>query len=277
MAKGLVDAMERPAVPMQADLFFKEQRGDALSDKAAVLFFLIGSIATAVLKRPETALAVLLFAVMLLTVSGKRKRLCVQDAKTFAAVNAFILCLWAIVPWTTPGTTLWLWALGPLAVTVEGVRLCWVVTLKANAVFLLFLTFVAQRSITAVTAVLQSFGVPEKLTVLMTLMVRQIYYFKNEWRVLKEAAVLRGFVPGMNRATYRTTAALLSLIFIRSFERSRILNDAMLLRGFSGNWPKRTVANMRAWEKGSCAVFFVLFVGVILWDREALAWLMQML
>ncbi len=275
MAKGLVDVMERPAAPISADLFFKGQPGRALSDKAAVLFFFIAAVTTAVLKRPETALAALVFAVLLLSVSETRKCLCVQDAKTFAAVNIFILCLWAIVPWTTPGTTLW--ALGPVTVTIEGVRLCWVVTLKANAVYLFFLTFVAQRSITAVTAVLQSFGVPEKLTVLMTLMVRQIAYFKNEWRVLKEAASLRGFVPGMNRATYRTTAALLSLIFIRSFERSRILNDALLLRGFSGNWPKRTVANMRAWEKGICTVFFVLFVGVILWDREVLAWLMQML
>ena len=179
--------------------------------------------------------------------------------------------MWAIVPWTTPGKTLFVF--GPATVTIEGVRLCLAVTLKSNAVFLFFLTFFSQRSIVALASVFQSFGMPKKLTVLITVMVRQITYFKNEWRVLKEVAELRGFVPCFNRATYRTTAALLSLIFIRTFERSRILNEALQLRGFSGTWPQRSVASMSVWEKRGGWVLFAVFVGLLLWDWEAVLWL----
>ena len=90
----------------------------------------IFSLTVALARRPETALAGLFCAALLL---GLSRPPVPPLMRRTAAVNMFLFFLWAVVPLTMPGETLT--AIGPLTVSREGVALVWLVTLKANAIF----------------------------------------------------------------------------------------------------------------------------------------------
>ncbi|MBW1719863.1 MAG: cobalt ECF transporter T component CbiQ, partial [Deltaproteobacteria bacterium] len=49
-------------------------------------------------------------------------------------VNLFVLMLWLILPWTTPGTGVT--HLGPIVITSEGLNLALSISLKCNAIIL---------------------------------------------------------------------------------------------------------------------------------------------
>ena len=61
--------------------------------------------------------------------------------RRLAAVNMFILFLWLVTPWTTPGTVVWQWHF--IQVSREGLYLSLLVTLKSNAIACVFLSLVA--------------------------------------------------------------------------------------------------------------------------------------
>lgn len=150
-------------------------------------------------------------------------------------VNVFILFLWLTVPWSVPGTELL--ALGPLSVTAEGVQLALLVTLKCNAIVLVFLALVATLSLPTLGCALERLHCPRRLIVLLLSAYRYLFVLAREWETLHTAARLRGFVPGTNTHTYKTYANMLGMLFVHSLDRSQRVWEAMCLRGFSGHFP----------------------------------------
>ncbi len=59
----------------------------------------------------------------------------------------------------------------------------------------------------------------------------------EEYGRLATAAKLRGFVPATNWHTYRSKAALVAMVLVKSFDRSQRVYQAMVLRGFTGTFP----------------------------------------
>jgi cobalt/nickel transport system permease protein len=47
---------------------------------------------------------------------------------------------------------------------------------------------------------------------------------------------MRGFVPRSDIHTYRCYAYLVGMLLVRSYDRAERINQAMLLRGFSGRY-----------------------------------------
>lgn len=153
------------------------------------------------------------------------------------AANLFILALWLITPWTTPGEAVLSWR--GFAITRQGLDLCLALTLKANAIVAVFLALVAPLSLSGLAAGLKALRCPQKLVWLILLMERNVFILKNEWRWMLEAAKLRGFAPRTSRHTYRTLAAMLALLLARAHDRGQKLHEAMLLAGFDGSVPFR--------------------------------------
>jgi cobalt/nickel transport system permease protein len=62
--------------------------------------------------------------------------------------------------------------------------------------------------------------------------------------------------------TYRTLGNMLGLIFVNSYDRSRRIHEAMLLRGFNGVF--HTVAELRAGRRDRlfCVFFFTILLGI---------------
>ena len=180
----------------------------------------------------------LAFALVLAAVSGLRP---LPLAKRLAVANIFVLFIWLTVPLTMPGHSLA--SFGPLTWSREGVGLALLVTLKCNAIVVTFFALVGGIGLPRVGCALERLRVPAKLVFLFLFTCRYIHVVGEEWRRLRTAAKLRGFVPRNSFHTYRTIANMLGLTFVNAVDRSRKIYEAMLLRGFNGTF--HTVAEFR--------------------------------
>lgn len=154
--------------------------------------------------------------------------------RRLVAINMFILFLWLVTPWTTPGAVVWQWHF--TQVSREGIYLSLLVTLKSNAIACVFLSLVATLPAATLGHALGRLGCPDKLVFLFLFTGRYIHLLAGEWQELVTAARLRGFRPRTDMHTYRTVSSLLGLLLVRSHDRAQRTHEAMRLRGFSGHF-----------------------------------------
>ena len=156
-------------------------------------------------------------------------------AQRLAAVNIFILLLWITLPLTGGGDQVV--RLGSLQLSAKGIALAGLITLKANAVYLLLTGLLATSTIAAIGHALKRLRLPDKLTILLLTTYRYLGRIELEYKRLRRAAVLRCFHGGTNLHSYRTYGYLIGMTMIRSHERSRRIHQAMIMRGFTGAFP----------------------------------------
>ncbi|MDE5878880.1 MAG: cobalt ECF transporter T component CbiQ [Desulfovibrio sp.] len=217
------------------------------------------SVCVAVAQSFPACLLGLALGCALLVPAGLRLK---QVARRAAAINVFVLFLWLVVPWTTPGPAVW--SLGPLTVTEPGLTLSLLVSLKANAIGALFTALTAGMDIATTGHALRRLGCPERLALLLLFMGRYIHVLGAEWHSLMTAARLRCFVPRSDAHTWRTLATLLGLLLVRSHDRARRVHEAMLLRGFTGSF--RTLDSF-GWAHRDTAFTLALLVcaALLIW------------
>ena len=177
--------------------------------------------------------------------------------KRLLLANLFVLFIWLTVPWTMPGTDILI--IGPVHFSREGLLLAMGVTLKCNAILLIFLTLTADMGLLQMGCALQKLHMPVKLVFLLLFTYRYIHVIAEEWKKLQTAAALRGFVMQTSFHTYKTIGNMLGLTVINSITRSHRIYEAMLLRGFSGDFYLATELKARRRDiifVSSC--FFVL-------------------
>lgn len=201
-----------------------------IDPRAALIGVLFISVITACLDSLAACSLALAFGLSLLPFSGLPAR---AVARRLLAANIFIFFIWLVTPWTTPGAPLPL----PLRPTLEGVRLCLIVTIKANALVCVFIALITPMPLGRLGAALASLHAPHKLVWLLILMDRNIHNLQKEWNTLMEAARLRGFKAATSLRTYKTIASLLAILLVRASDRGERMHEAMLLRGFDGNFP----------------------------------------
>lgn len=145
----------------------------------------------------------------------------------FRAVNIFVLFMWLIVPLTAPGEELGAY----LPFSVRGIKLCLLITLKANAILCVFTALLTQLTISQWGSALAAAHCPPPLAWLFLLMPRNIQILSTQWRILQDAGRLRSFIPRASLRTYRIYAAMLARFFLTVHDRAQILNNAINLRG----------------------------------------------
>ena len=151
-----------------------------------------------------------------------------------ATMDAFILFMLAMLPFTTPGETLF--TVGPLTASVEGLFKALAIGLKANAVVMMLLALVGTLEATVLGHALHRLRVPENLVHLLLFAVRYIDVLQQEFGRLRIAMQARCFRAGNNLHTYRSIGYLLGMMLVRSLERSERIMDAMKCRGFQGRF-----------------------------------------
>lgn len=204
----------------------------SLDPRSCLICAAVFSIAAACLNSIPAALAALALSICVLPVTWKKE---VHLARRLLAVNSFILFLWLVTPFTTPGEIIWHW--GFLRLSREGLELTLLVTIKANALALIFLSLIAPLPPSALGAAMRKLHCPDKLTWIFLLMGRNIHLLESEWHRLRDSARLRCFKARNNLHSYKTFGSLIGLFLIRAVERARILHEAMLLRGYNGTLP----------------------------------------
>jgi cobalt/nickel transport system permease protein len=121
-------------------------------------------------------------------------------------------------------------------ITQEGLMLSVRIAVKANAILLILLPFVATLMPSALGRALHWFKLPDKLVFLLMMTYRYLFVTAAELGRLHRAAKIRGFVSKTDVHTYRTWAHLLGMLFVRARERARRIHWAMLCRGFTGRF-----------------------------------------
>lgn len=110
---------------------------------------------------------------------------------------------------------------------------------------------------------LRSIGVPESIAQLLLLAYRYIFVFRDEALRMHRAMVLRGFTPRSDLRTAKISGNFVAMIFVRSYERTQRIRDAMIARGYRGKMPHMVSFRM---SFGDVAIALMwVFAGVAGW------------
>ena len=206
------------------------------------------------------SLVVLLFAVVPFS----------QVLRRLVPVNAMVVFLWFFLPFTTPGDVVW--SAGFLTMTTEGLLLASTLSVKANAMMILFIAFVVSTPVNTAGHAMGRLGMPDKLVHLFFFTYRYIFVIYDEYMRLKNAMLIRGFVPSTTLHTYRSYAYLVGMLLVKSADRAKRVYNAMLCRGFNGKFYSLTEFSI---TKADIAVFSVMLLlivllGVVEWMPDVL-------
>jgi len=149
-------------------------------------------------------------------------------------VDKFILLLWLILPWSYPGDTLF--SIIGLNFTHQGILFTLLLTIKANAIMLILICFLATSSIFDIVHSMIHLRIPEKLVFLFFLMFRYIWLISDEYERMKRAIKARGFKFRNSIHTYRTIGYIVGGLLVKSYIRAENLYRAMVCRGFVGKF-----------------------------------------
>lgn len=147
------------------------------------------------------------------------------------AVNVFTLFLWLTLPLTYGGETT---SLHGLALSVSGIRLAALITLKSNTIALALTALLSTSTIAGLGHGLEGIGIPPRLCFILLTTYRYLFVIHQEYQRLHRAAVMRGFVARTNLHTYKTLSHLFAMTLVKSWNRAQRVHQAMLLRGFTG-------------------------------------------
>lgn len=195
---------------------------------AAFLF----AIALVTLSDPVALAAALAVGMALLTVSGLPFG---PTLRRVAAMDAFLVFVVAMLPFTMPGETIVTFFGYPGS--FEGLIRAIDIALTANAVALTSTALVGGMEGATLGHALHRLKAPGRLVYLFLFTARYIDVLREEYLRLRGAMKVRGFRPKNNRHTYVSLGYVVGMTLVRALERSERILAAMKCRGFSGRMP----------------------------------------
>jgi len=211
------------------------------------------------------------FSVLILALSFSSililiSRLKVQEVfKRLVIVNALILLLWLVLPFTFKGEALS--RIGSFAIYRPGVILAAQITLKSNAILLVFIALIATMPFSTLGHAIYRLRVPEKIVYLLLMTYRYIFVIEEEYLRLMRAAKIRGFRPGTNANTYRTYSYVIGMLFVRAAARAERVHQAMRCRGFNGKF-----YSLQEFQINSASWAFAMMMTAIIVGLALMEW-----
>jgi cobalt/nickel transport system permease protein len=236
-----------------------------LDPRLRVLFAAGFAILLAVAQSFQTLGAGLLVAIALLLISNVSL---ITVTKRLAFINMFNLVLLLVLPLTLEGP-IW-FTLGIYEASREGMLLALRITLKSNAILMVFIALVATMSVATLGHTLHRLRLPDKLIYLLLISYRYLFVLQQEYLRLVTAARSRGFVPRTNLHTYRTYAHLLGMLLVRAMARADRVYQAMLCRGFTGEFHSLQEFSFTGLDRiwAVFLVFILVVLGGAEWARQ---------
>lgn len=210
-------------------------RWDIRLKLVALLSFAFLVVATHSLQAGLVALSICLAALLTARVPLHRA------LRRLLAMAGFLGMFVIIMPLTVPlrpGDTLLVFqGVEFLSFNLRGLLLALAICAKACAVALLMEPMLATASLPATLEALARLGVPAKVGQMILLAHRYIFVFLGEAKRMATGMNVRGFRKRTNVETLKVTGNYLGMLFVRSFERTHRVYDAMQARGYEGEFP----------------------------------------
>lgn len=188
--------------------------------------------------------------------------------RRIVAVNLFATVLVLTLPWSVPGEPLVEW--GMLSYSINGLFDASRIALKANAVVLAMTILLTPVEPMALGQAAAQLGAPLRLVQLYFLTLRYLRVLDEEYRRLRRAMQMRGFRARANLHTLRAFGYLVGMLLIRAMDRAERIWEAMLCRGFSGQFPRMYNLRVRMADT-LIAACLLAALGVVLGADRALA------
>lgn len=225
-----------------------------LDPRIKIIVATLFSITVAVADRTEVLLLALLFSACCVILSSLPL---LRVMRRLLLVNGFILLLWLLLPFTYPGKTLF--SVGPFDATAEGSRYALAITIKSNTIILACIALLGTTSIFPLVHALRHLHVPDKLVQLLFFSYRYIHVIYLEYLRLLNAMKVRCFRPRSNLRTYKAYAYLVGMMLLNSYDRSERVYDAMLCRGFKGQF---WILDHFGLKRGDVILFIIMLLSI---------------
>jgi cobalt/nickel transport system permease protein len=227
-----------------------------IDPRVRVIAALLYSMFIAVTGELEVAFAGLAAGVILIALARLSAR---HVLYRLLIVNAFILMLWLILPFSYPGKIIF--RVASLIMTEQGVQYTLILTVKCNAIILINISLLSTCGIFNLVHALDHLRVPNKLIHLLFFIYRYAHVMQHEYYRLRDTLKIRGFKPRTSVKTYRTYGAIIGTLMIRGYERSEQIHKAMICRGFKGHY---WLLDHFVWKKSDLLVASMMMLGIVL-------------
>ena len=114
----------------------------------------------------------------------------------------------------------------------EGLRFFAQIMLRGICAVLIITTFTSSMTMQEFVDGLRDIRLPETMVSMIMLILRYAPLIFEEATTVRAAQTLRGLNLGTKKSRFAAAAAMLGMIFIRSYDRGLALYEAMSLRGF---------------------------------------------
>jgi cobalt/nickel transport system permease protein len=150
------------------------------------------------------------------------------------------------------------WSLGPLRISVAGMRLAVLLVCKGITILSLVLVVLATAPLPTTLKAAHALRIPGLAVQLAMMTYRYVFVLADELARLRVALRVRGFRGGASRHGYRTVGRVTGTLLVRGYERAERVGQAMRCRGFDGRF--RSLAEFRT-RPADVAVFVLLAGG----------------
>jgi cobalt/nickel transport system permease protein len=187
------------------------------------------------------------------------------------AITGFVGMFLVVMPFTVPthdgDTVIIVNRLGWLGFNLRGLNLAGTIALKAVAITLLMEPLLSTAPLPVTLQGLSRLGAPEMIGQMVLLSHRYLHVFRHEARRMAAGMQVRGFRKRTNVATLRAVSNFLGMLFVRSFERTERVFDAMRARGYRGRLPESVELRLRPTDLVWAGLWMTAGVILIVCDR----------
>ncbi|NLX19087.1 MAG: cobalt ECF transporter T component CbiQ [Desulfobulbus sp.] len=192
-------------------------------------------------------------------------------SRRLVAISGFLAMLVVLLPFTSavrPEDTVFLiFGMENWPFHQRGLIVALTIVCKAVSVVLLMEPMLATAPFSRTLQGFSGLGLPRKLLSMIALCHRYLFVFREEILYMQRAMRVRGFVPRTNLATMRIMGNCFGMLFIRSFERTERIYEAMLSRGYRGSFPAGPEPPKTVYDFIKAAICLVIALLLLSVDR----------
>lgn len=236
--------------------------------RCKLLTLLLYSFLIAALHRPAPALIAVGLSILALMLA---KTPLLRALTRILAITGFLSMLLVVIPFSAPahpgdqvvmfGNLTW------LCFNMRGLVLAITIAAKATAIALLMEPLLSTAPLPVTLYGLSRLGVPDMAGQMVLLSHRYIHVFRHEARRMADGMQVRGFRKRTDLETLKAVANFLGMLFVRSFERTERVFDAMQARGYTGRFPAPADLPIRPRDLWTAGGWLAVGVALLLLDR----------
>ena len=147
-------------------------------------------------------------------------------------VLMFCLFLIAVMGLTAGGPAIW--SAGPLQVSARGLARAGLISVRAVTAVLLIYPMMGTARVHVSLKALQGLGVPQVAVQILSFSYRYTFVLFDELGRMLTAARARGLSRARGLRAFENFGSMVGMLFVRSFDRTERVYNAMLARGYQG-------------------------------------------